>query len=226
MNSRTRRSNSRTFTQEARRTQIVQAAIETIAELGCFKASFEKITKRAGLSSTGMISYHFSDKTELFTEITKTIQRIAAEVFRSHISDKCTYRDKVSSYIRSNFDFISRYPVHAKALAEIVALNHCRGIEGLESVQQHVKSADRLVDLLEEGRKAGEFGMFDSATMAMVIRTTIDALLQRHCFRSGVDLDRCAQELTDIFDRCTQPAACTDHADACSPAEQAQKVLP
>ncbi|WP_262505824.1 hypothetical protein [Streptomyces sp. TRM68367] len=49
----------------------------------------------------------------------------------------------------------------------------------------------------------------------MVIRTAIDALFQRHLSRTGPALDRCAQELTDIFDHYTQPAA-----------EQAQKVLP
>ncbi|TLS43724.1 TetR family transcriptional regulator [Streptomyces montanus] len=223
MNSQIKHSNSRTFTQEARRAQIVQAAIETIAELGCSKASFDKITRHAGLSSTGMISYHFSGKTELFGEIINTIHGIAGEVSRSHINNKDTYREKVGAYIQANFDFVSRYPAHAKALAEIVALKHCRGIDGIDSVERQVMSVDRLVDLLEEGRSAGEFGTFDSRTMAMVIRTAIDAFFQRHFSRTELDLDRCARQLTDIFDRCTRPA---DRPGARSPAEQAQKVFP
>jgi AcrR family transcriptional regulator len=223
MDSETRNRNSRTFTQEARRAQIVQAAIETIAELGCSKASFDKITRRAGLSSTGMISYHFSGKAELFTEIVKTIHGIAGEVSRSHIDDEGTYRDKIGAYIQSNFDFISRYPAHAKALAEIVALKQCPGVEDLESIERRVMSVDRLADLLEEGRNAGELGTFDSRTMAMVIRTAIDAFFQRHFSCTGLDLGRCARDLTDIFDRCTQPAG---RAGAGFPAEQVQKVFP
>jgi AcrR family transcriptional regulator len=40
---RARRERGRTFTEEARRTQIVTAAIETIAELGYAQTSFTQI---------------------------------------------------------------------------------------------------------------------------------------------------------------------------------------
>jgi TetR/AcrR family fatty acid metabolism transcriptional regulator len=43
----------RTFTESARRAQIVQAAIETIAEVGYARASYARIAEHAGLSSTG-----------------------------------------------------------------------------------------------------------------------------------------------------------------------------
>jgi AcrR family transcriptional regulator len=39
----------RSFTAQARRAQIVRAAIETIAELGYGQASFARIAERAGL---------------------------------------------------------------------------------------------------------------------------------------------------------------------------------
>lgn len=170
-----------------------------------------------------MISYHFSGKAELFTEIVKTIHEIAGEVSQSHIDDEDTYREKVGAYIQSNFDFVSRYPAHAKALAEIVALKQSPGLEDFESTRRWAMCVDRLADLLEEGRNAGELGTFDSHTMAMVIRTAIDAYFQRHFSCTGLDLSRCARELTDIFDRCTQPAG---RSGAGSPAEQVQKVFP
>src|SRR5688572_20233889 len=62
-----------TLTERARRAQIVAAAIETIAELGYRRASFAQIAKRAGLSSTGLISYHFTSKKELDREIVSDI---------------------------------------------------------------------------------------------------------------------------------------------------------
>jgi AcrR family transcriptional regulator len=58
---------ARTFTESARRAQIVTAAIEVIAEVGYAKASFSRIAKQAALSSTGMISYHFAGKDDLLT---------------------------------------------------------------------------------------------------------------------------------------------------------------
>lgn len=53
-------------TSQARRLQIVEAATRVIAREGLSKAAFTRIAMEAGLSSPGMISYHFADKDELF----------------------------------------------------------------------------------------------------------------------------------------------------------------
>jgi TetR/AcrR family fatty acid metabolism transcriptional regulator len=55
---------ARTFIKEARRAQIVAAAIETIAELGFDQASIARIAERAG-TSKGVITYYFADKDDL-----------------------------------------------------------------------------------------------------------------------------------------------------------------
>ena len=69
----------RTFTEGARRAQIVQAAIETIAEAGYRGATFARIARHAGLSSTGLISYHFAGRDELIAEVAaKVIADICA----------------------------------------------------------------------------------------------------------------------------------------------------
>ena len=73
----------RSFTEGARRAQIVQAAIETIAEAGYRGATFARITERAGLSSTGLISYHFASRDELIGEVVaKVIGDIGAFMAR------------------------------------------------------------------------------------------------------------------------------------------------
>ena len=64
---------SRTLTEQARRAQIVSAAIGTIADLGYRNATFAQIARRAGLSSTGLISYHFAGKEELISEVVRTV---------------------------------------------------------------------------------------------------------------------------------------------------------
>lgn len=73
---------ARTFTESARRAQIVTAAIEVIAEVGYAKASFSRIAKQAALSSTGMISYHFAGKDDLVAEYLRRFDpEIMAGVF-------------------------------------------------------------------------------------------------------------------------------------------------
>ena len=56
------------FIEQARRAQIVECAIETIADLGFAQASLAQIAKRAGVS-TGVISYYFAGKDELIREV-------------------------------------------------------------------------------------------------------------------------------------------------------------
>ncbi|GGZ87685.1 TetR/AcrR family transcriptional regulator [Streptomyces echinoruber] len=196
---------SRTFTQQARRAQIVQAAIETVAEVGYSHASLQRIARHAGLSSTGMISYHFAGKPELITEVVDTIFRTLRETVAQHVGRETTYRGKLGAYIRSHVDFIARRPQYTLALMDLVAtLRHDR-IEGLEDLKERALSVAELVDLLDGGRRAGEFGCFDSVTVALTIRGAIHSLLCHRMLDVNLDLDRCGRELVAAVDRCTQP---------------------
>ncbi len=56
------------FIEKARRAQIVEYAIETLAEVGYSQASLGQIAKRAKISK-GVISYHFTNKEELLEQV-------------------------------------------------------------------------------------------------------------------------------------------------------------
>ncbi len=62
--------NHPTFTGAARRTQIIECAIETLATLGYAQASLAHIAKRAGISK-GVIVYYFSSKGKLRSVLLK-----------------------------------------------------------------------------------------------------------------------------------------------------------
>src|SRR5699024_12126000 len=62
----------------ARRTQIITATIDVIADEGYGRASFSRIAERAGLSSTRLISYHFAGKDELIAATAKDV--MASEI--------------------------------------------------------------------------------------------------------------------------------------------------
>ncbi|MFI0240639.1 TetR/AcrR family transcriptional regulator [Streptomyces sp. NPDC016845] len=200
----TAKTNTRTFTQNARRAQIVQAAIETLAESGYAKTSFTRISQQAQLSSTGMISYHFSGKPELFAEVVSTIMEKADHIADARMREESTSRGKLGAFITSRFDFVARYPLHTQALNEILRMVRDHQITGLENTERSIMSVDRLVALLEQGRSAGEFGSFDCFTMALAVRGAIESVLRHHLCDVAMDLDQCARELADMFDRCTQ----------------------
>jgi AcrR family transcriptional regulator len=96
----------RTFTETARRAQIVRAAIETIAELGYGRASFGQIAKRAGLSSTGLISYHFAGKDELMGEVVTEVMGTFTAFVLPRMQAQRTKAGELRAFVESNVDFM------------------------------------------------------------------------------------------------------------------------
>jgi AcrR family transcriptional regulator len=64
---------------EIRRRQIVEAAIRVMADKGWDATSIDEITREAGVSR-GLVSYHFTDKQELLSEMLKRCQEAARDV--------------------------------------------------------------------------------------------------------------------------------------------------
>src|SRR4051794_29986860 len=96
----------RTFTNEARRAQIMRAAIDTIAEVGYVKASFARITETAGLSSPRMISYHFANKDDLIHEILVHVFTAGAAFISERVEAESTATGKLRAYVEANLQFL------------------------------------------------------------------------------------------------------------------------
>src|ERR1700722_17749762 len=63
---------TRSLAEAARRAQIVDCAIDAIAEMGFAKASVDQIARLAGVSK-GVITYHFPKKQEIVDAIIEKV---------------------------------------------------------------------------------------------------------------------------------------------------------
>src|SRR5271154_5745649 len=97
------------FIEQARRAQIIDCAIDAIAELGFAQASLAQIAKRAGVS-TGVILYYFAGKDHL-------IRAVAAHVFATGeafmtplVSRETTAAGALAAFIHASVTFIAEYP--------------------------------------------------------------------------------------------------------------------
>jgi AcrR family transcriptional regulator len=187
-----------TVTASARRAQIITAAIDTIAELGYGNASFARIAKRAGISSTRLISYHFDDKAELVRAVVGAVLAEAAGYMGERLRAAGGSRTELlAAYIESNLAFIAEHPTAIRAVIEISA--NARAEDGTPLVQPADVDdpLERLVTLFREGQQAGEFRVFDPAVMAVTLRAAIDAAAAR----SALDPHDYAAELVALFTR-------------------------
>ncbi|QMU78073.1 TetR family transcriptional regulator [Streptacidiphilus sp. PB12-B1b] len=192
------------FTETGRRAQIVAATIEVIAEVGYHRATFAKIAERAGLSSTGMISYHFEGRDDLMREVVAEVLRLADGYVRPRIEAHESYAGRLRASIEGNLDLLAEYPNHLAAIAEVLG-NLRGGDPGMVAFLDATEATLALqVEQLRKAQRAGEFCEFDPWVMMRAIRAAIDDVVRRAPHDPGLDVRAAGRELADLFDRATR----------------------
>lgn len=194
------------ITTEARRTQIVCAAIDTIAELGYAKASFARITERAGLSSPRMISYHFANKDDLMRQIVVDIYTTAAHHLGERMEPHERVAGQLAAYLEANLDFIRDHPREVVALTEIGPNLSDDQDDPYTSVSSQEGDVQVLEALLLRGQDRGEFRDFDARAMAVLIRGAITAAVQRAHDETSLNFAAYRRELLTTCDLATRLA--------------------
>ena len=196
---------SRTFTETARRAQIVAAAIDTIAELGYGQASLARIAATAG-TSKGVILYHFGSMHGLIRELAAELVARGVAYMSPRVEAEPTGPGKLRAYIESNLAFMRENRRHMVALLEI-ALN-ARAADGSRLYDFSIQDAGvtALQQLLAHFQGTGEFRAgFDPHVVAMAIRAAINAMPAQLARDPALDIGRHARELADLFHTATRP---------------------
>jgi AcrR family transcriptional regulator len=187
------------LTEQARRAQIIAAAIATIAELGYARASFAQIAKRAGLSSTGLISYHFKTKKDLDWEIVKDIYARLTHHMSVAMSGAADPQAALVAYIEGLIGFMKTEPFALQAMVGIVMHG---GVD--YNADSERESVSGIADILRWGQAEGVFRAFDVQVMATTIQRSLDGIPLAQSTNPDLDLDTYARELVELFTLATQ----------------------
>ncbi|HEY3687966.1 MAG TPA: TetR/AcrR family transcriptional regulator [Streptosporangiaceae bacterium] len=184
----------------ARRAQIIAAAIEVLAELGYGQTSFAKIAKRAGISSTRLISYHFAGKDELIQAVAEEAMGAAVAFMQPRIRAASGHWERVAVYITANLEFMRDRPSHIRSIVEIA--NNARTEDGRPyALEGPVSAVSLLEQEFREGQRDGAYLDFDPLVMARTLRAAIDNAALQHSLDPELDLDSYAAELVRLFGR-------------------------
>lgn len=197
----------RSVTTQARRSQIVAATIEAIAELGYRQASFARIAQRAGLSSTRLISYHFDGKDDLICAVVADVYARIGGFMAQRMAGSRDARTALRTYITSLVEFIAANRAPMQALTSIF-LEH-RFEDGGSSYDSSDERdvLGHIEAILRGGQESGEFRAFDTFVMAAAIQRSIDGLPFLLRTRPDLDLELVAGELATLFDHATRAEA-------------------
>ena len=191
---------ARTFTESGRRAQIVTAAIDVIAEVGYAKATFSRIAKHAGLSSTGMISYHFAGKDDLFAACVAEIEQVTAAFMDPKINAAEGHVAQLRAYVEANVALVGEYSTEVRALIDMVKNGGSQSpaVSGrLALFENHFRT----------GQEAGVFRPFDTWLVALSFTSGLDAVVATAAAAppEPTELARIGRELADLYVRATAP---------------------
>lgn len=191
----------RSFTEIARRAQIVEEAIRAISQLGYANASLGQIAQRLGISK-GVISYHFTNKDDLIEQVVDSVIREVTAYVVPAVEAAPTAADRLQRIIELNLSFLRTHLDHMLALREVVNAKVETGTGAIRA--SHRETLAGLELILREGQQRGEFRDFSPRVMAITIKAAIDVVPPLVASDPEFDLDGYAHELVELFAAATE----------------------
>ncbi|MEF2248092.1 TetR/AcrR family transcriptional regulator [Paenibacillus sp. IITD108] len=194
------------FIEKARRAQIVECAIETIAEVGYTQASLGEIAKRAKISK-GVISYHFANKEELLEQIAIEYYIAWQSYIAPRIEAQKSPKEMLRVYIESNLAFVAENRQHVFAVIELVSKNITADGKLHFSADHDEAVLVPIENILALGVQEGLFRKFTKSSarvIALTIRNAIDGFTMELMRKPHLDVQEYTRELVTIFDISTK----------------------
>lgn len=190
------------FIAEARREQIVEAAIQTLDEIGYVNASLAQIAKRAGIS-TALISYHFADKSDLMNHLLMKLIERSTSYILERVGREHTPQAKLNAFIAASLAYQGTHHARNTALIEIVF--NARTPDNIPYYKLNDDEEDAIMrelqQILRDGQQQGVFGDFHVEVMANFIQGGIGEYMFNPALSKKVDLETYSGELVKIVNQ-------------------------
>lgn len=179
---------------------MIQATIETVAEVGFHKASLARIAERTGIAKGGII-YHFSSRDEL---VRAALQAVFDRLTRSvveRLEGVPSLREAVWTYVVSLVGYLDAHRDEVRLISEGFAAT--QSAEGA-GAQVHTRWST-LADLLDQAvAETGRTGV-DTRVLAVTVSGGIDALVAEAVRDPGFDLGAAGERLAEMVDLLIEP---------------------
>ncbi|MDR3511129.1 MAG: TetR/AcrR family transcriptional regulator [Caulobacteraceae bacterium] len=193
----------RSFIETARRAQIIECAIETIAEAGYAQTSLARIAKRAGISA-GVISYYFDGKDDLIAEVAARVFAAGDDFIRPRVEQGQNAAAALRLFIEASVGYIAAHPAYLIAVMNIMRAG--RTESGALRYDPALGQArrDGIAGILGWGQGTGAFRPFSIPVMTATVIEALDAIPPELAVDPALDLPAYAAELAELFDRATR----------------------
>ena len=165
-----------TFTEQARRKQILEVSTELFRSRGFNGTSLDDIAREVGVSR-GVIFYYFDGKRELAAQTVLQSLRQYGDYVQDRVSKKRTSKTQLLEFIDACLDYQHDHREVYLLYADLVG--SFGDVEDRYELSASANRATRewLVEIIKTGQKSGEFSKVPVLELADVIQGLIDGMM-------------------------------------------------
>lgn len=194
-----------TFTETARRAQIVEAAIVTLNDLGYHRASLAEIARRAGVAKSALL-YYFGSRDALLLHVMDVVYTGLDEAVAARVAAEKTPEEQLRGYAEAYVAYVDGHRAALTAGTEIVVAH--RDPDG---VPLYLTGSDedsaRLQSILAAGMDAGVFRRMPLSVALRLVEALVDLPIFAVQRDPDADLTDIGREMVDFVMRGLAPDA-------------------
>lgn len=165
-------SSSRTFTETARRAQLIAAAITTVNEIGYHRASLSEIAQRAGVAKSAIV-YYFSSRESLLLSVVEDVFTRLESAIAEAVDGDAAPSAQLLAYAQGYLTHVDAHRAEVTAGIEIV-VSH-RTEDGTPLYLTGTEEDSRLLGgILAAGMEAGVFRRMPLKVAVALVEAVLD----------------------------------------------------
>lgn len=186
-----------TFTMTARRSQLIDAAIATVNEIGYHRTSLAEIARRAGVAKSATV-YYFSSRDALLLAVVDDVFTLIGQVITDALAVAAPGPDaQLRAYCGAYIDGINRNRAAATAAIEIAVSHRLADGTPLYLTGTDEDSAE-LRDILQRGMDSGAFRRMPLGLATSFVESLLDAAMTELQRDVGADLETLREQAPEF----------------------------
>jgi AcrR family transcriptional regulator len=185
-----------TFTEQARRAQLIAVTIDVIARHGHHQCSLQRIADAAGITKAAVL-YHFAGKDAVIRAAYASVIAALTERVGAAVEAAATPAAAVEAYLRAMLDHMADHPAHVRVLVAALDERNDTGIEDRRSPARW----QPLAALIDAAVTSGEYREdVDSRVLAIILGGAVDAVVAEGLDDPAFDLTTAATAVLTVAD--------------------------
>ena len=198
-------SSKQSFIEQARRKQILEISSDLFLSKGFKKTSVDEIAQKADVSR-GVIFYYFAGKREIGKQTILNNLRKYSEYVRERVNKRKSSRNQILEFVDACLDYQSDHRELYLLTVELVG-NFGDSNDRYELTRfVNGRTREWLLEIIESGKKNGEFPGIPANDLADVIQGFIDGMMQLSAIEPDVvNLKGCKKLMRKMILKTIEP---------------------